>query len=145
MKGCASHWDQAIWRMCKCKTSGCVAPTYHDNATHLYVKKLMALQLLPAEHIDPVFQVLKTKATSSKLQHNTTTYIEDTLINSSVWPYKLVSLWTNSAHQQRSGGVAYPYQHIYQTTDRTIPTCREITPRSNRYTPDNQTFVRKEN
>ena len=74
---------QAIWR--KVQDIGLRRAYIHDNATHRYVKELMAMQLPPAEHIDPVFQVLKTKATSSKLQH-LTTYIEDTWINSSVWP-----------------------------------------------------------
>ena len=67
---------QAIWR--KVQDIGLRRAYIHDNATHLYVKELMAMQLLPAEHIDH-------KATSSKLQH-LTTYIEDTWINSSVWP-----------------------------------------------------------
>ena len=69
MKVCAFHWAQAIWM--KVQDIGLRRAYIHDNATHLYVKKLIALQLLPVEHIDPVFQVLKTKATSSKLQHLT--------------------------------------------------------------------------
>ena len=84
MKGCAFHWAQVIWR--KVQDIGLRRAYIHDDATYIFIKKLMVLQLLPAEHIDPVFQVLKTKATSSKLQQ-LTTYIEYT------WPHKNWSVY----------------------------------------------------
>ena len=121
---------QAIWR--KVQDIGLRRAYIHHNATHLYVKELMAMQLLPAEHIDPVFQVLKTKATSSKLQH-LTTYIEDTWINSSVWPPTNWSVYGQIVHTNND---LEGWHTRINTSTR---------PRSNRYTPDNPTFARKEN
>ena len=57
LKGCAFHWGQAVWL--KAQEIGLQRPYLKDNSTHRYVKKLLALPLLPAEHIAPVFATLK--------------------------------------------------------------------------------------
>ena len=65
-KGCAFHWGQAVWR--KAQDIGLRQPYLEDNSTYIYVRKLMALPLLPGEHVTPVFRVLEAKARTPQLQ-----------------------------------------------------------------------------
>ena len=51
LQGCAFHWGQAVWR--KTQEIGLRRAYLNDDATHKYIKKLLALPLLPAEHIPP--------------------------------------------------------------------------------------------
>ena len=62
-----------------------LATVYHaDDDTRLYVRKLMALPLVPKEHIRPLFETLKDDATSTALK-NVVQYIQDTWIESNIW------------------------------------------------------------
>ena len=65
-QGCAFHWGQAVWR--KAQELGLRRAYLEDNATFMYVRKLMALPLLPAEHISPVFAVLERTARAEPLE-----------------------------------------------------------------------------
>ena len=57
IRGCLFHFTQAVWR--KVQEFG-LATVYHaDDDTRLYVRKLMALPLVPKEHIRPLFETLK--------------------------------------------------------------------------------------
>ena len=47
--GCAFHWGQAVWR--KVQGLGLQQQFMQDDATYKYVRKLLVLPLLPAEHI----------------------------------------------------------------------------------------------
>ena len=55
-----------MWR--KAQDLGLRHAYLEDNATFMYVRKLMALPLLPAEHISPVFAVLERKARAEPLE-----------------------------------------------------------------------------
>ncbi|KAI0232988.1 hypothetical protein LSAT2_016769 [Lamellibrachia satsuma] len=81
--GCAFHWGQAVWR--KAQELGLRRAYLEDNATFMYVRKLMALPLLPAEHISPVFAVLERKARAEPLEA-LVAYIKETWIISRMWP-----------------------------------------------------------
>ena len=48
---CALHWGQAVWR--KTQELGLRRAYLHDSDTFNFLRKLMALPLLPAEHITP--------------------------------------------------------------------------------------------
>ena len=65
-QGCVFHWGQAVWR--KAQELGLRRAYLQDNATLMYVRKLMPLPLLPAEHISPVFAVLERKARAGPLE-----------------------------------------------------------------------------
>ena len=56
-----------------------------DDKTHKYIKKLLAVPYLPAEHINTVFIALQEKAVTEPPQE-LTTYISNTWLNSSIWP-----------------------------------------------------------
>ena len=56
-KGCAFHWGQAVWR--KAQDIGLRQGYLEDNSTYTYVRKLMALSLLPGEHVTLIFRVLE--------------------------------------------------------------------------------------
>ena len=65
-KGCVFHWGQAVWR--KAQDVGLRQAYLDDNTTHIFIRKLMALPLLPAEAVTPVFRVLEKKARTPQLQ-----------------------------------------------------------------------------
>ena len=58
-----------------------------QGAVHRYVRKLMALPFLPAEHISAAFELLEEQATTGKLK-DIVDYIDNTWIKSTVWPMK---------------------------------------------------------
>ena len=72
-----------IWR--KVQELGLQVAYNSDDKTHKYIKKLLALPYLPAEHINTVFIALQEKAVTEPLQE-LTTYISNTWLNSSIWP-----------------------------------------------------------
>lgn len=59
----------------------------HDNDTHKYCKKRMALLYLPDEHITPLFNYLREKAFTSKLIE-LANYIDETWIRGPMWKPK---------------------------------------------------------
>jgi hypothetical protein len=65
LQGCSFHWTQAVWR--KAKELGLSHRYIHDNATHTYIRKLLALPFLPKEHIPGVFHHLEAKASTDAL------------------------------------------------------------------------------
>ena len=76
------HWTQAIWR----KVQGLrLASVYKDDdATHKYIRRIMALPFLPHEHIATMFNEMKDLATSSPLQ-SLVEYVQTTWLESTVW------------------------------------------------------------
>ena len=82
LQGCIFHWTQAIWR--KVQAFG-LASVYKDNdATHKYIRCIMALPFLPHEHIPTMFNELKDLAMSPPLQ-SLVDYIQETWLESTVW------------------------------------------------------------
>ena len=65
VKGCVFHWTQAVWR--KCQLLGLQSQYSSDGALQSYVRKLLALPFLPAEHVEPTFQKLQSRATPGPL------------------------------------------------------------------------------
>lgn len=62
IQGCTFHWTQAVWR----KVQGLELSTafHEDDATHKFIKRLMALPFLPHEYIRHMFQQLNDLATT---------------------------------------------------------------------------------
>lgn len=82
VRGCSFHWSQCIWR--KIQNIG-LAPAYkHDNATHNLCRQFLALPYLPAEHIQPMFTSLVTKATTPMLV-DLALYIRLNWIDGELW------------------------------------------------------------
>ena len=93
VRGCVFHWSQAVWR--HCQDLG-LRPSYmQQGAVYRYVRKLMALPFLPAEHISPAFELLKEQATTEKLKE-LVDYIDNTWIKSTVWPMESWSVFQQS-------------------------------------------------
>lgn len=55
-----------------------------DTGTHKLIRKLLALPLLPAEHVTHAFEALRRKAGDGKLQE-LFDYVEGNWIDGSVW------------------------------------------------------------
>ena len=82
IKGCAFHYTQAVWR--HVQKLGLTTPYAEDSGTYKFIRKLMALCLLPNQHIQPVFERLKDDATTNELK-SLTEYIQRTWISSTIW------------------------------------------------------------
>ena len=66
-----------------------------DVMTRRYLRKLMALPLIPSQNIVPVFEDLKNSACTEPLQR-VITYIENTWILSTIWPPASWSVYMQS-------------------------------------------------
>ena len=82
IKGCVFHWNQAVWR--HVQQFGLAATYQQREGVYDYVRQLMALPFLPARHIPPTFQHLKTKASSEPLKR-LVNYIERQWFNHPVF------------------------------------------------------------
>ncbi|XP_048755258.2 uncharacterized protein LOC125666166 [Ostrea edulis] len=59
LKGCVFHWTKAIWT--RIQNLGLVTTFREREASHTFMKQLMALPFLPWNHIVDVFRVLREK------------------------------------------------------------------------------------
>ena len=66
IKGFVFHWSQAVGR--KIKELGLAVTYLRREATHRYLKQLMALPFLPAQDIPAAFQQLRDSANTDSLQ-----------------------------------------------------------------------------
>ena len=65
-KGCAFHFSQAVWR--KAQNIG-LQPAYNaDVGTNRLIRRILALTLLPARNIRPLFKDLKAEASTPMLK-----------------------------------------------------------------------------
>jgi hypothetical protein len=83
LKGCAFHFTQAVWR--KIQESGLQQAYTMDEGTHKLLRRVMALCMLPAQHIQAVGVDLLEGATTENLSHFSR-YFKKTWLESSVWP-----------------------------------------------------------
>ena len=65
-KGCAFHYSQAVWR--KAQNLGLSTAYNEDAGTNKFIRRILALALLPATHIISLFNQMKTEATTGKLK-----------------------------------------------------------------------------
>ncbi|XP_060604396.1 uncharacterized protein LOC132757205 [Ruditapes philippinarum] len=82
IKGCIFHWSQAVMR--KVGNIGLKQTYEGKQAIHWYIKRLLALPFLPAEHIEIAFNKLKTLASTTELKE-LIEYIENQWLGNSVW------------------------------------------------------------
>ena len=83
LKGCAFHWSQAVWR--KVQEYGLQQQYMKDTGTLMYIKRLIALPFLPAQHIPAVFNNLAQDAGSEPLCR-LVEYVRHTWLESTIWP-----------------------------------------------------------
>uniref|UniRef100_A0A8W8NXN8 Uncharacterized protein n=1 Tax=Magallana gigas TaxID=29159 RepID=A0A8W8NXN8_MAGGI len=79
--GCTFHWCQAVRR--HIQELGLAATYMKREATHRYLKLIMALSFLPAPDISAAFQTLKERAKREPLQ-SLVNYIDRQWMNHSV-------------------------------------------------------------
>ena len=84
IRGCIFHWTQAVWR--NVQQNGLQVPYMKDAATHSYIRRLLALPMLPHEHIAPVFESIRQDTTEALTKLNT--YINKYWVHSKVFPPK---------------------------------------------------------
>lgn len=82
IQGCHFHFCQAVYR--KVQELGLQGDYGHDKKTKKYVKRLMALPFLPAEHIEDAFSELERKLQTTRLS-SLTTYMRRTWIEHELW------------------------------------------------------------
>ncbi|XP_052062392.1 uncharacterized protein LOC127702292 [Mytilus californianus] len=88
IQGCVFQWTQAIWR--KTQEIGLQTAYYQKDSVYKFVRKLMALPFLPAEHIPTTFEDIAIKAKSARTKE-LATYVKNTWLSSTVW---LVPSWS---------------------------------------------------
>ena len=82
IKGCAFHWGQAVMR--KVANLGLRTTYLQRKTTYQLVRKLLAIPFLPADHIVPALDNLRTAATTPALQ-SLFDYVSTTWAGSSIW------------------------------------------------------------
>ena len=87
------HWNQALWR--KVEELGLQTAYMRDRATNSYIRRLMALPLLPHETIAATFDSLKPEASTEPLQQFVS-YIVENWIRNTVWHPKCWSVFMQS-------------------------------------------------
>ncbi|PFX20540.1 hypothetical protein AWC38_SpisGene14995 [Stylophora pistillata] len=85
LQGCAFHWTQSVWK--KMQDLGLQSMCTDHNGMHKYLRKLLALPLLPGKEISTQFQRLKLQATTETLWE-LINYIEDTWITNIAYPIR---------------------------------------------------------
>ncbi|KAK6178953.1 hypothetical protein SNE40_011423 [Patella caerulea] len=90
LKGCVFHWIQCVWR----KVQGVgLAGTYYERKTiYNYVRSLMALPFLPADHMLAAFDKLCLMANTDPLRE-LVSYIRQTWFESSVYSLNNISIF----------------------------------------------------
>ena len=93
MHGCVFHWAQAVYR--KVQELGLSTAYHKGGSVSRFVRRILSLPFLPAEHIEPSFKALREKATDTTLQ-SLMNYVGDTWLNSSVWDLNSISCFMRS-------------------------------------------------
>ena len=88
IRGCAFHWSQAVWR--KVQELGLRTAYCENGAVHQFIRRVLDLLFLPAEHIAPAFNELRKLTKHSQLMQ-LLLYVEATCLSSSVWH---VAVWS---------------------------------------------------
>ncbi|XP_052762321.1 uncharacterized protein LOC128204967 [Mya arenaria] len=83
--GCSFHWSQRVYR--KVSRLG-LAPAYtQKGGVYHFVRKLLALPYLPAEHVRPAFLTLREQAVESESERilDLVDYIGRTWVEGTLW------------------------------------------------------------
>lgn len=82
IKGCAFHWTQSVYR--RVVDCGLKVAYQECGSVHTYIRQLLALPYMPAEHIPQIFENLQSNTTPALLPQ--TKYINDTWIHNAIYP-----------------------------------------------------------
>ena len=93
LNGCAFYWSQAVWR--KVQEYGLQQLCMKDTRTLMYIKILIALSFLPAQHIPAVFRNLAQDAGSEPLCR-LVEFVRHTWLESTIWPPAAWSMFSTS-------------------------------------------------
>lgn len=92
--GCAFHWSKAVFT--KVQNLGLQVAYQERDDVNKFVRKVMALPLLPAEHIRPAFEELVLQVADRPVLLDLLSYVEDTWINSTIWPIPSWSVYNKA-------------------------------------------------
>ena len=114
IKGCAFHWEQAVMR--KVANLGLKTSYNEKKGVHFFVRKLLALPYLPADHIRPAFNNI-SQTTSIQLQL-LINYLTNTWLNNTTWSVQQWSVFrqtvrTNNDVEGNFFYFIYLYSDIY--------------------------------
>ena len=84
IRGCGFHWGQAVWR--KIQELGLQVSYTNDAGIHRYLRKVLSLPYVPAEHTEELFLRFYRKADGCQSLLKLLDYIRNTWIYSSIWP-----------------------------------------------------------
>ena len=95
IKGCSFYWSQAVMR--RVAKLG-LKPTYDQKqTTHVFIRKILALPYLPADHIRPAFiQLLQSTTTASQQLKQLMSYLSRTWFTSTIWSVRQWSVYRQS-------------------------------------------------
>jgi hypothetical protein len=116
IKGCAFHWGQAVMR--KVANLGLKTSYNEKKGVHFFVRKLLALSYLPADHIRPAFNNI-SQATSIQLQL-LVNYLTNTWLNNTTWSVQQWSVFRQTVRTNNDveGNffILFIYTQIYTHT-----------------------------
>lgn len=87
--GCCFHWSQAVWR--KVQDKGLATEYKKRRGAHKFIRKLLCLPFLPAEHIAPVFDDMEDIAPDRYT--GLMRYIRRTWLTNPLWPVECWSVY----------------------------------------------------
>lgn len=95
IKGCCFHWRQAVWR--KADSLGLRMPYMTLGPVNTFIRHLLALPYLPAEHILLSFEEIADNTTlAAPAVQDLVAYIRETWIQNSMWPPESWSVFNRS-------------------------------------------------
>jgi hypothetical protein len=116
IKGCAFHWGQAVMR--KVANLGLKTSYNEKKGVHIFVRKLLALPYLPADHIRPAFNNIR-QTTSIQLQL-LINYLTNTWFNNTTWSVQQLSVFRQTVRTNNdvegNFDILFIYTQIYTHT-----------------------------
>jgi hypothetical protein len=116
IKGCVFHWGQAVMR--KVANLGLKTSYNEKKGVHIFVRKLLALPYLPADHIRPAFNNIR-QTTSIQLQL-LINYLTNTWFNNTTWSVQQLSVFRQTVRTNNdvegNFDILFIYTQIYTHT-----------------------------
>lgn len=93
IRGCVFHWGQAVFR--HVQSLGLATEYLQEGGTYAFIRKLLCLPFLPAEHIQPTFRALCDLNSATHLEP-LLEYMDRTWFQSATWSVENLCVYGQS-------------------------------------------------